>query len=405
MEKLYSVSFRVIQKLKLDYIESLNNDENPNIISALENALLSKKAKNISEKYYETFEKDIHIKFENKYPLEINEIYKEYFEIADSVLLKFSESVNDILNVKQASNYILNLFARIRDELENILETNKTYYDEWYDQEYEEFTKGLTNIELSKLEDAKIFFNSFTNQFQTSLTKFLKISNSESCGNFVDIFLKILNNNLFDKLRQVGTNITDLHISSSKEANNQIENLNAELRRTRVILDEKNKEKLELYTSKIELVHKYEKLLRDLKSNEREYNYNMNFEMQKYQKLESNYANLINEKDKIISSRDEKIEKLTKEINDLYKEHSNKIIEVYKENSKLQIELESIRGQKKVKKAVYSSHNVNLQSLFKTIQNIFMEFKDSVDKLNKEKENVLKSRYQELSTKEIEGKS
>ena len=48
---------------------------------------------------------------------------------------------------------------------------------------------------------------------------------------------------------------------------------------------------------------------------------------------------------------------------------------------------------------------MNLQTLFKTIQNIFMDFKDSVDKLDKEKENVFKTKYLELSTKEIEGKS
>ena len=62
------------------------------------------------------------------------EIYKEYFDVEDNILPQFCDSVNDILTTKQAGNYILKLFARMRDELENILENNKTYYDEWYDQ-------------------------------------------------------------------------------------------------------------------------------------------------------------------------------------------------------------------------------------------------------------------------------
>jgi DNA repair exonuclease SbcCD ATPase subunit len=301
----------------------------------------------------------------------------------------------------------------MRDELENILETNKTYYDEWYDQEYEEFTKGLTNTELSKLEDTKIYLNSFTNELQTGLAKFLDIPNSEFCKNLINIILKILNDNIFDKLRKLGANITDLHISSVKDVSSQIESLNSQLRRAQDALnqekkinEEKNKEKSELYVSKIELESKYEKLLREFKSKEREYTNNINVEIQKYQKLESYYANFINEKDKIISERDQKIEKLTKEINDLNKEHSNKTIELNKENTKLHVELERIKGQeKKGKNDVYDSKNVNLQSLFKTIQNIFMEFKDSVDKLDREKENVFKTKYLELSTKEIEGKS
>ena len=42
--------------IKIDYIEYLNNDENPVIMSALENVLLSK-AKKKSEKFLENFKK------------------------------------------------------------------------------------------------------------------------------------------------------------------------------------------------------------------------------------------------------------------------------------------------------------------------------------------------------------
>jgi hypothetical protein len=122
--------------------------------------------------------------------------------------------------------------------------------------------------------------------------------------------------------------------------------------------------------------------------------------------MESYYANQILEKDKTISTLEQKIEKYNKEMNDLTREHSSKTNELNKENTKLHVEIERVKGQeKKGKGDVFDSKNTNLQSLFKTIQTIFMEFKDSVDKLDREKENVFKTKYLELSTKEIEGKS
>ena len=56
------------------YIESINNEENPVILSALENVLLSK-AKNISENAYDKFKEQINDKLKDKYPANENTIY------------------------------------------------------------------------------------------------------------------------------------------------------------------------------------------------------------------------------------------------------------------------------------------------------------------------------------------
>lgn len=372
------------------------------------------KAKNYSDISFEQFKKNINEKLENKYPMDLNEIYKEFFEIQESILLKFCDSVNDSLNAKQIGDYIVKLFSRMRDELDNnIFETNKQYYDDWYSLEYDDLLKNMSNIEITRLEDAKLFFFNFSNEIQNGITKFLNIPNSDFCKNLIDILIKILNDNLFEKLKKIGQQITDIQINSQRELNNQIDSLNNTIKRLQDSLnaekklnDEKNKEKSDLYVSKIELESKFEKLSRDFKSKEREYSNNLAIETQKFQKMENYYLNLIKEKDSNISNLEQKIEKLNREINDLNKEISSKTIELNKENTKLSVELERIKGQEKKSKVdVYDSKSVNLQSLFKTIQNIFMEFKDSVDKLDREKENVFKTKYLELSTKEIEGKS
>lgn len=109
MEKPFLVWCRVKFYLNSDYIESINNDENPVILSALENVLLSK-AKNISEKYCEDFKRQLGEKTENKFPMDIMDVYKEFFEVQDEVLPKFCEAVNDTLSARQLADYILKLF-------------------------------------------------------------------------------------------------------------------------------------------------------------------------------------------------------------------------------------------------------------------------------------------------------
>lgn len=395
-----------------NYIESLNNNENPVILSALENVLLSK-AKNISEKNFENFRKIFNDKLENKYPIDLTEVYREFFEAQDVVLPKFCESVNDTLSARQLADYIGKLFTRMRDELDTVLETNKNYYDEWFDQEYDDLKKSLSSGDLNKLEDAKNFFFNFSTELQNGLTKFLEIPNSDFCKNLINILLKILHDFVFEKLRRIGAVISDLQSSSQREINNTIDTLNSTIKRLqdqlsqeKKLFEEKNKEKSELNRSMLELETKYEKLSREFKTKEKEYTNNLSIEVQKYQKLDTYYSTLLKDKDNTIVNLEAKIDRLNKEISELNKEISNKTLELNRENTKLTVELERFKGlEKKGKTDVYDTKNVNLQSLFKTIQNIFMEFKDSVDKLDREKENVFKTKFLELSTKEIESKS
>jgi hypothetical protein len=395
-----------------NYIESLNNNENPVILTALENVLLSK-AKNISEKVFEDFKKHFNEKLENKYPLDFNDIYKEFFESQDTVLPNFCDTVNDTLSAKQLGDYIGKLFVRMRDDLELVLETNKNYYDEWFDQEYDELKKTVVTNELTKLEDVKNFFFSFSTELQHGMNKFLQIPNSEFCKNLVEIIIKILNDYVFDRLRKIGSVVYDLQAASQRDTSMQIDTLASNIRRLqdqlnqeKKLYEEKNKEKLDLNRSMLELETKHEKLLREFKTKEREYTNNLNIEVQKYQKMENYYMNLMKEKDNTIANLEGKIDKLNKEITELNKEISNKTLELNRENTKLSVEIERIKGQeKKGKNDFYDNKNMNLQSLFKTIQNIFMEFKESVDKLDREKENIFKTKFLELSTKEIDSKS
>ena len=69
-----------------NYIDFLNNGEQPVISSALENVLLSK-AKNESDLILEDFKNNFNKKLE--YPMSITAIYKIYFELLQKYMVKF----------------------------------------------------------------------------------------------------------------------------------------------------------------------------------------------------------------------------------------------------------------------------------------------------------------------------
>ena len=78
-----------------------------------------------------------------------------------------------------------------------------------------------------------------------------------------------------------------------------------------------------------------DKLTRELKTKEQEYENTINIEKQNYQKMESYNNTLIKEKDQIISNLEAKIEKLNQELSDSQKDSSSKYNELNRENNKL----------------------------------------------------------------------
>ena len=231
----------------------------------------------------------------------------------------------------------------------------------------------------------------------------------------MNIIMKIFNDLIFDRLRKSGLQITELFSNTQRDNTNNVDNLKSHIKKLedqltqeKKLNDERMKEKSELFASKIELENKNEKQNRDLKNKEKEYQEMLKIENQKYIKQENYYENTLKEKEVKITSLEKQKEELNKKIYDLNREISNKTLEYNKENTKLTVEIESMKGRQdrnKGKSEVYDSKNVNLQNLFKTIKSIFVEFRESVDKLDREKENVFKTKYLELSTKDIENKS
>ena len=398
-----------------NYIDFINNDENPVINSALENVLLSK-AKNESEFILDEFKNIFNKKLE--YPMSITDIYKKFLEFERKYAEKFCRKVEKILTHKQTGEYLKKLFTDMEKELDTCLETNKDYYDEWFGLEYKELEEVLSKINLKSIEQIKVFILSYTSTLQTCLNKFLNIPNSEFCKNLLTILSKIFQDFVFDKINKFGETINDIYENYTKECNTTIENLNNNIKKlteqidnNNRLLNDKNKEKSEVNRSHLELETKIDKLNREIKSKEKEYENNLNIEIQKYQKMETYYTNQMKEKEQSISNLESKIEKINQDILGTNSESLKKADELNRENIKLQNEIKRMKNEKIIDNKgdaggsdVVDEQILSLQTLFKNIQNTFMDFKDSVDKLDKENQNVFKTKYIESSTKEIEGK-
>ena len=394
-----------------NYIDFLNIGELPSINSALQNVILSK-AKNESEILLEEFKNIFNKKLE--YPMSFTNIYKIYLELQQKYAKKFCKKVEKILTPTQTGEYLEKLFVDMEKELESCLETNKDYYDEWFGLEYKELEEVLGKINLESNGQIKNFISLYTSTLQTCLIKFLNIPNTDFCKNLITILTKIFQDFVCDKLKKIGEKINDMNENYSKESNSNIEDLNSEIKKlkeqidnNKKLLDDTNKEKSEINKNFLELETKFEKLSRESKTKEKEYENNLNIEIQKYQQMETYYNSQIKEKIELISTFKSEVLKLNKDILGSSEESILKTDELSKENIKLKNELEQIKNQNpqvKEKTDESKGENSNLKTLFINIQNTFMDLKNRVDKLDKENENVFKTKNLENSTKEIEGK-
>ena len=395
-----------------NYLDSMENGEIPIINNALENILLSK-AKNINENLFEEFVLEFQKKID-KFPKSFKLIYNTFFELQDKYSELFCNKVKDLfLTSEQTGKYLINLFQRMKEELENVFEKNNEFYNEWFDLEFKEMEQTLNNENNSKinnLEHIKNFFNLYSNSFELCFKKFFNIPKDNFSNNLILVVLKIFEDFVKNKLNLFGDNINEIYDNYSKENLNKIENLqnnlnqiNEQLNNTKKLLEDKNNEKNEININLLELENKIEQLKRENKTKEKEYLNNIEIEKQKLQNSENYYNNNLKEKNNKIEELEKKIEKLNIENSAINKDNINKINELNREILKLNNEIEHLSEEQKKKNDFGEvEKNLNLHSLFKNIQNTFMEFKKSIDKIEDENENLFKTKEMNLNVNEIE---
>ena len=283
-----------------NYIDFMNNNENPVINSALQNILLSK-ANNESEYITEQFKNSFNKKLENKYPMSMNNIYNIFFELQKKYVCQFCPKVENYLKLNQIGEYLKKIFISMEKELETSLETNKDYYDEWFGMEYKELEEVMNKININSITDIKQCFSNYTSTIQTCLNKFLNIPNIDFCKNLITILSKIFQEFVVSKLNIIGEELNTMYQNLSKENNiniealkNQIKKLNEQIENNKISSNDSNISN----KNYLELESKLEKLNHQMKEKDKEYENNINIEIQKYKKFEDYTNNQIKEKEK-----------------------------------------------------------------------------------------------------------
>ena len=418
-----TIPYKQINQIELDgnalfgilqnYLDILNNDENPVISLALDNVLLSK-ANSISDKHFDIYKSTLTSTFTSKYPMNTNDIYKTYFKLQAKETEAFCASIQNTLTPKQCGTYLSKLYSKMQNELESVFDTNKQYYDEWFGIEYKELEKNISSLTLDNVSNIKPFFNEYVSHIQTSMNKLLEIPNYDSSLHIIQTTHKITNELIINKLHKYSETVSDMCVNVIKEHETKIEELktcikelNEHISSDMKVIETTNNEKRELNKKVLEIETKLDKLNSEIKLKEKENANMLLMENKKTKQLEEYYQLQLKEKDNIISQHQMLINKLNKELSDIKKDNIAKANELHQENIKLHSELEKIKETKTEQHNITmtsNKQNVSLQTMFKSIQHTFNQFEESLSKFDKETQNILKMKHIEQSSFEIKNK-
>ena len=152
------------------------------------------------------------------------------------------------------------------------------------------------------------------------------------------------------------------------------------------------KEKSDLFAKNIDLESKLGRMERELKNNKKELDEMLKIEEQKLQNMRNTNDSSILEKERIVHQLEKKLDQYEKQLSDVNKEFSVKLIESEKEVTKLLVEIErnkQIRPHS-LKSNDPKDYKLNtLKTVFDSIQNIFGDLKESVNKLDRDKDKMV----------------
>ena len=396
-----------------NYINCINHDEKINADLSLENILLYKSKKEC-DNIFEEYKNELYKKIE--YPTTITNIHKIYNELQSNYITSFCKKIDKILTPVQSGEYINQLNQNMEKEINDIINKNMEYYENYFLLQFSEFEKNLKIEEnFENLDNFHNFVSNYCGQFDTSLQKFfyLFLNSDNSNKVFVNVLIKLYQEFIVNKFIKISQKVNEVYDSDKnkyiEEINSLKNNLNKlkeQMNNTNILMEEKNKEKSSINKNYFELETKFDKFNREYKLKIKESENNINIEIQKYKKMENYYLAQLKEKETLIRNLENKIEKCNQDILNMNKENTIKINEFNRENNRLLNEIERIKDLKNRNKTDFlgSDKNINIPSILKSVNKSFLEFKESVDNLTKENDNLQKNKYLEISRQEIENK-
>lgn len=354
------------------------------------------RANNIAEETIDKIKSALTSRTDEKLPCETIDIVKEYDEIISEYLPFFCESVNSYLSPKQSLVYIMKIIEETKVHLLLIVSQNELFFEEWFDISNGEIKRTLQVPKLTSLSEVNTFTLNLTSEWNRQLNKLSSVPNT-ICQSMVNFLLNLLNEGMFETVKVFSNNVLLMASTEIKSLQQNIDittdngkktlgDLATALKTISLLSDEKTA----LLAKNIRLESALEKAEREIKNKGKENEELLKIEHAKLIKNESYFEDLLKSKDSIIEALEWKVDNLSKNVYELNKELTNKSLEMNRENTKLTVELEQVRGKEKSKGSESGADGQeSMRILFKTMQASFAEFKESVDKLDREKENLV----------------
>ena len=400
---------RILFGLIQNFVYYMNNSEKINIDIAYEDIFLYK-ANKIYGNYFENNKMQLYSKTE--YPTSVYNIYKNYSEIQNSFISSFCNKINDIITPSNSGIYINEFCKNMEKEINYIINKNDNYYNNYLYKQYNEFEASLKNDDLDDFSNFHKFIAEYFGKFDLCLQKFLNIfSNSDTYERTLSLLLtKIYNEYIVNKFinisKKINNSFNDKINSYIEEINTlkaNIDKLDEELKLKKSIIESKNQEKIQINKNYFELENKFDKFNREYQMQLKESQNLKDIDAQKYKNMETYYLGQLKEKENAILDLERKIEKLNQDMRNQNKDSTIKINELNRENSRLINEIEILKNRNS-SNFMGSDKNLNFGTLLKNLNQNFIDFKESVENLNKENNNIQKNKYIENATQEIDTK-
>ena len=396
-----------------EYASTIFSGEYIFVESPLTNVVFSNLGE-ITEGINENFKEKLEEKNKDVYDI-IQQVKNSYEIFSDGLLNDYNNTfIGKLIHSQFMAEEINNILSSVSDEL---LDTNINEKLTKFNDTLKELTEKESGEKILKIEsvpDIKKNLNSLSSNIKKNLEETIFTKENEFLSSY-SLIKEYIVKCICDKINLYADSI-NFYIDHNLQTIESSSKTNEAALEAKI--QELNKKEGEL----IEMNVKIEKMVRDMKAKEDESKTLLETEKLNNENLKKHNDSLIEEKNKIIQSLENKYDELNKELKNYYNDKNNNNDEFSKmknENLDLKVnlgikekELNTIKAQLKELDEKKSKENSNkeiylkslknedlpkLKEIFKIINNTIIEYAEKVNKLEQNKEMVFHDKFIEFS--------
>ena len=396
--------------LALEYIQSLNDQETPTILTALERVLLDE-ARRHTETIFENFASKLAEKVSpSAMPMEEDEMMQIIEQCKLEVSGELIRKLHELCSPSDLTDNYGKFEARLKIEIDKIIETNWTYSEEKCKDLLQALTEKMSLPKVQSTTDVKpTLMIDFTGEWSRVVEEYYKHAKGPAKDNVMVDFMK---NKVITSLGELLKDVVDVYTESENKLRLFLTELQVSEKKWKTlfennekILTERTQEKDELMAKNSELELKQDQLQRELKSKENDIKSLKNYQAIEIANLKHLNETMLKEKALVIEDLNKKLEAMSDKVSELEGENQKlqneniRNVTQLKNHSKI---LEQTLDESKKKPKASQQQNV-ISTLYKNIKSSLDEFKTllgEVDDVSKMKKQILELQ-KEVNDKEF----